>query len=258
MNDEQRGFGWSPSLPDQRDVSFIPSLQAVSLPATVDLTPDLPGVYDQGTLGSCTAHSVASAYMTRLKKDGHSNDGINDIGDPSRLFIYYNIRLLRGSVRSDSGASIRDSMKAIAKYGTTDETKWPYLIDKFRRRAPKSLYEAAQTETGRISYQAVDRSAIGVKQALADGYPVCIGFSVYSSFMYTTVRITGEVQYPQTNESVLGGHAVLITGYDDTTQRFKFRNSWGKNWGNEGNGTMPYNFLSNPYLAGDFWVLKTI
>lgn len=79
------------------------------------------------------------------------------------------------------------------------------------------------------------------------------GFSVYDSFETLAVENTGLVPYPASNESLLGGHAVMIVGYDDSTQRFTCQNSWGKKWGDRGFFYMPYAYLSNPNLADDFW-----
>jgi C1A family cysteine protease len=60
---------------------------------------------------------------------------------------------------------------------------------------------------------------------------------------------------PGKDESVLGGHCVLAVGYDDATQLFKVRNSWGTSWGQAGYFQIPYAYLTNADLADDFWVV---
>ena len=57
---------------------------------------------------------------------------------------------------------------------------------------------------------------------------------------------------PGRRDRVAGGHDVLAVGYNDVTQRIKFRNSWGA-WGNNGYGTLPYAYVTDPDLAGDFF-----
>ena len=67
-----------------------------------------------------------------------------------------------------------------------------------------------------------------MKQCLASGFPFVIGFQVYQSFESDQVASTGIVPMPDVNnEQLLGGHAVLVVGYDDSNQWFIVRNSWG-------------------------------
>jgi C1A family cysteine protease len=63
---------------------------------------------------------------------------------------------------------------------------------------------------------------------------------------------------PAKTEKSLGGHAVLIVGYDDAKRQFRVRNSWGPSWGLKGYFLMPYDYVVNPNLASDFWVLQQI
>ena len=84
------------------------------------------------------------------------------------------------------------------------------------------------------------------------------GFSVYESFMSPEVAKTGKVPLPPRGEQLLGGHAVLAVGYDDSIQSFIVRNSWGPKWGMKGYCTMPYGYLTDPQLARDFWAIYTV
>ena len=76
--------------------------------------------------------------------------------------------------------------------------------------------------------------------------------------MADDVAKTGIVPLPTTQEKVLGGHAIVAVGYDDQTQRFKFRNSWGTGWGDQGYGYVPYAYLTDNNLASDFWTIRAI
>ena len=93
---------------------------------------------------------------------------------------------------------------------------------------------------------------------LAQGYPFVFGFSVYESFMSPEVATTGEVPLPPRGEQLIGGHAVLAVGYDDSIQSFIVRNSWGPKWGLKGYCLMPYGYLTDSQLARDFWAVYTV
>jgi len=57
---------------------------------------------------------------------------------------------------------------------------------------------------------------------------------------------------------VVGGHAVLAVGYDDASQTFLVRNSWGADWGQNGYFTMPYAYLTTRGLSSDFWTIRIV
>jgi len=119
-------LGWIPDLPDHRDLTFSASLTVMKKLATsVDLRSQCPPVYDQGQLGSCTANALAGAFEFDILKE-KKKDFM-----PSRLFIYYNERVIEHSVSSDSGAQIRDGIKTMNKQGVCPESEWPYKVNQF-------------------------------------------------------------------------------------------------------------------------------
>jgi C1A family cysteine protease len=176
---------------------------------------------------------------------------------PSRLFIYYNERVLEHTVNSDSGAQIRDGMKVVAKQGAPPETDWPYDIAKFADKPPAHAFSDAGKNKV-MSYQRMNRALSQFKGCLASGYPFVFGFTVYDSFESTTVAQTGHAPMPQANEQVAGGHAVLAVGYDDQNQWFIVRNSWGDSWGMKGYFTLPYQYLLETNLSDDFWTIRLV
>jgi C1A family cysteine protease len=242
-------YGWLPDLPDKRDhmygaVHKIPK----KLPSKRDLRPYCSPVEDQKDLGSCTANALAGALEFLMKKDKVP------LTDMSRLFIYYNERVIEHTVKTDSGAMIRDGIKTLVKQGFCSEPSWPYNIPKFAVKPPKKCYREA------LDYQILSYARINtvdeMRACLADGFPFVFGFAVYESFEKQKVAKTGVVDMPKDNESMLGGHAVLGVGYDDKTKRFIVRNSWGTDWGKKGYFTMPYAYLKDRNLADDFWTIR--
>lgn len=249
-----RHYGWCPDRPDQRDHIFSAHwLDLLKLPQSVDLRSGCPVVYDQGQLGSCTANAIAGALEFDQIKQKLPE------ATPSRLFIYFNERAKEGTVNSDSGAAIRDGIKSVNVQGACAETLWPYDISKFTVEPPTECYQQGlQHRT--VVYQRVPQSLSQMKACLASGYPFVFGFTVYESFESAQVASTGIVSMPAHTESVLGGHAVVCVGYDDASQRFTIRNSWGSSWGGpmQGYCTMPYAYLLSRSLASDFWTIRTV
>ena len=174
---------------------------------------------------------------------------------PSRLFIYFNERVMEHSVASDAGARIRDGIKAVSKQGVCSETVWPYDVARFAEKPPVAAYQEALGQRA-LQYQTVLRRITQMKGCLAAGFPFVFGFTVYTAFESKAVERTGVVDLPHGGEKLLGGHAVLAVGYDDATQRFIVRNSWGEKWGQAGYFTMPYAYLLSADLASDFWTIR--
>ena len=245
MNNK-RHFGWVPDRPDQRDYLYSAIRPVVRLPEKVDLREFCSIVENQEALGSCTANALAG----NLEYLDHKTD--DKYEDVSRLFFYYNERVLEDTVDYDSGASLRDGIKTLRKQGVCWETTWPYLIEHFDRKPPKKSYVEAKKH--RIeSYHRIN-SLPEMLTCLAEGYPFVFGFTVYESFQSQRVAKTGVANMPGKKEKVLGGHAVMAAGYNQSQKRFLARNSWGSQWGKDGYFTMPYEYLET--LAADFWTIR--
>jgi C1A family cysteine protease len=201
-------------------------------------------VENQETLGSCTAQSIAG-LIEALEPSPF---------EVSRLFLYYNERLLEGTVLWDSGAYLRDGIKAAAKWGTADEAKWPHIIQQFRSKPPCWVYKDA--ETRKIQEYRRLNSLEDMYDCLASGLPFVFGFTVYPSFESSEVARTGVARMPLPGERALGGHAVCAVGYTPT--HFIVRNSWGAGWGQGGYFLMPKAYLADRNLSDDFWTITKL
>ena len=245
-------YGWQPDLPDQRDYQFkAPPVFLKKLPPKIDLRPKCPPVYDQGQLGSCTANAIGAAFEFELMKQKAQ------AFVPSRLFIYYNERVIEHTVDQDSGAQIRDGMKSVNKQGACTESSWPYVVGQFATKPPGATYAAALKHQV-LSYMRVSRNLNQMKGCLSLGFPFVFGFTVYESFESPQVAKSGKLNMPKSDEQVVGGHAVMAAGYDDKAKRFIIRNSWGAGWGLKGYFTMPYDYLLDENLSDDFWTIRIV
>jgi C1A family cysteine protease len=244
-------YGWIPDLPDARDRMYA-APRKMGVPKSVDLRATCPKIYDQGALGSCTANAIAAAIEFDQRKEK-----LPAPFTPSRLFIYYNERALEGNISNDIGAMIRDGIKSVAQQGVCAEPSWPYVEQKFADRPAAQCYIAGKLHPA-VAYSRVAQDPGQMKACLAAGYPFVFGFTVYEGFESDEVAHTGVAQMPGADETALGGHAVVAAGYDDGSQRFLLRNSWGASWGMGGYFTLPYAYLSNADLAADFWTIRVV
>ena len=253
MTRKIKRYGWIPDFPDHRDHLYAaPVVNLTALPPKVDLRPQCPPVYDQGQLGSCTGNAIAGAIQFDRMKQKLTPDFV-----PSRLFIYYNERDMEGTVNSDSGAQIRDGIKSVADLGDCPEKQWPYEIERFADRPTPACFKSALKYKA-VAYQRLVQNLNQMKGCLASGFPFVFGFSVYESFESEEVAKTGDVPMPAAGEQLLGGHAVMAVGYDDSHQWFLVRNSWGLTWGLSGYFTMPYGYLTDDNLSDDFWTIRLV
>lgn len=250
------GMGWKPSLPDIRDYRLTFGEGNVEVPISVDLrtTGYLPDIWDQGQLGSCTAHGAGAAYSFDLAKQG-----VQTNFSPSRLFIYYNSRVIEGTPTEDSGATITDAIKSLNSYGSPVDSDWPYDVSKFTQKPPPKAYTDGGLREA-IKYARVNQTVNDMQACLAAGTPIVVGFTVYDSFESDAVAQTGDVPLPSKSESVLGGHCVVVVGY--TTRHGQpvwiARNSWGNGWGDAGYFYFPQSYLINTSLSDDFWTVQSV
>jgi C1A family cysteine protease len=246
-----RTYGWIPDFPDARDRVYQLPRRATVLPPSVDLRGGCPAVYDQGNLGSCTANAIGAAieYDQTKQKLAAST--------PSRLFIYYNERVIEGTIDTDCGAQIRDGIKSVASDGACPEAMWAYAEEKFSVCPPAGCYQYAKLHPA-VQYSRVMQDAGQMRACLAAGFPFVFGFTVYESFEGNAVAKSGMVEMPGEGETEVGGHAVMAVGYNDSVQRFLVRNSWGPEWGAGGYFTIPYAYLTDGDLADDFWTIRVV
>lgn len=233
-------------VPDE-NLRFSPMAAIVSrLPRTVDLRRRMPPVYDQGNLGSCTAMVFVAAIQFQ---------------DPtffgSRLFLYYNTRAIQNNVNIDSGGTLADGINTLEKNGVCSEAIWPYIISKFKIRPSPLCYKNALLHKV-LSASNIQSNATSIKQSLVNNNPVACGIAVYSSFETKSVSTTGVVPMPKPGEQLLGGHAVLIVGYDDSKQWWIVRNCWGPKWGAKGYFYLPYAYLANKNYVTELWNITDI
>lgn len=273
---EKLGMGWLPDYPDYRDYTVdnekikpmaiklgVEYPAKVSIPVSKDLRKWCSPIEHQSDLGSCSANVGVGIieYYERRAFGKHI--------DASRLFLYKATRNLLHWT-GDTGAFLRTTMGAMVLFGVPPEEYWPYIIEDFDKEPPAFCYAFAQNYQT-IKYFRLDPPVTPkdellkrIKTFIAYGLPSIFGFSVYNSIEQAT--IDGKIPYPCPKETIAGGHAVMAVGYDDkkkiknnicgkeTTGALLIRNSWGVDWGEDGYGWLPYEYVLKG-LAIDWWTM---
>lgn len=241
-------FGLKRDKPDARDV-----LYKIRIPGLAPESTFMQNIrqfslrYNQGNIGSCTFNSTLYAIRRGLQVNGQPD------WDGSRLFAYFNGRS-EDLKSEDSGASIRDAIKSLAKYGVCHEQTWPYVINKFAEHPSEDAYREA-LDHQIIKYERLPQTKEAIMDAVYRGFPVVYGKILYESFMTEEVAQTGIIKVPRKCwEEQIGGHAMTIIDYDkDYCIEL---NSWGRSWGiEEGACKVPWKYVLNPRLAFDFWTI---
>ncbi|MDD5199087.1 MAG: hypothetical protein PHC88_04730, partial [Terrimicrobiaceae bacterium] len=176
-----RWYGWLPDLPDHRDFLYAAIRpRARRLPKAVDLRATASKVEDQKQIGSCTANALVGALEFLEVKAGAA------FTDLSRLFVYYNERVIEGTVGSDSGAFLRDGIKSLAAQGVCAEKSWPYVAtpanpatNVFPPGAKPAKKPAAACYSAALAHRIVSYHRLGtvleMRTCLAEGYPFVFG-----------------------------------------------------------------------------------
>ncbi|MGC8850236.1 MAG: C1 family peptidase [Candidatus Bathyarchaeia archaeon] len=242
------GFGWLKDPEDPRDLRWSRLFRVPkTLPEKVDLRLADSPILNQGNEGSCVGFAGAALknWLEIAQKDyPGGEDGL------SPRCIYNLARALEGRLREE-GAYLRDALKGLQGFGTCTEAFWPYRpwvdsdVDP-RRRVP-----AEKAAPWRISSYVRLESVDEVLQALASSHPVYAGVPWCSNW----INVGSSGKLPRGNMRIVGGHAILLLGYDLKEGRILLQNSWGKYWGARGYAWMYISDLKTLQGGCDFWTV---
>jgi C1A family cysteine protease len=234
---------WIPDTTDPRDRVYEQTFGMGRVRREIDLRAMIGPVENQGAPNSCVGHAVTAVLEAVLK-----------ISDRSRLFVYWNARVLEGRSGVDAGCQIRNAMRAVSTQGAAVETLWPHDTTKITTAPPVAAFADGKPVAALIGQYLRVTTFAGLKSALVAGRPVAFGFSVPDT--WNAARTSGHLPFPAAGVRYIGAHAVVAVGYDDVTGNVLCRNSFGAGWGSGGHFTMPYAWFDNMSgLVSDAWTV---
>lgn len=201
-----------------------------SIPNKYSIKDKFPPAYKQ-TCGNCTSNAV-------LACDAYYNHNPKGAWEPSTIFTYYIQRVMDGeNPKKDCGSSVETGLDAVRKNGACSATVWPNSKP-YSKKPSKAAYANGLKGKEITTYHQV-KSLLQIKKAIYKGYPVPFAMlwafkSIDGNTWIFTSPTKDQIDDAET------GHAMVIVGYDDETQLFEVRNSWGPNWGNNGYAYIRY------------------
>lgn len=242
-----RSLGWLvPEHPLFGIPRRIPELRLNSYPKSLSLEASVDHVFDQLHMGSCVGQAVAMASYLAGK--------INHTSIPrfSALDVYRGARTAIGTVNEDSGSYIHDAIDFCVRTGLAREQDWPYDTSKFAMDIPLEA-KNLRAKSRIVSTELISPNLSHIKHEINSHHYIVAGFRVTNQWMGG--NSDGIIERP-TGDTV-GGHAVIILGYDDNKQSVRVLNSWGRNWGSNGLTWLHYDWLKWPWL-GEIHAIRVV
>lgn len=209
------------------------------LPKAVDLSVSFPEPHStgQGQQGSCVGWAVAYALKSHMEKVERKWDfGETTVFSPSYV---YNVAKEPGDCKV--GTYLTKALKYVQENGVARWSDFGYDESSCTRLPTPEMRQRA-LPFRILSYATANPSDVAeLKSHLAVNEPVIIGMWVDPDFQ----RLCSGCVYQGIRSDPLGGHAVVVVGYDDQKGAFKIYNSWGSKWATKGYGWISYTAFSD-------------
>lgn len=258
---QDRGFGFRPSPVQPSDQHLAAHMGLSGLgppPVEASNRQQVVSILDQGRAESCIANAGVQQMRCALAQQG--------IAAPlmSRQFAYWGLRLLEGDQHQDSGGFVRNFYRACNRYGYCSETVLPYdsSLPAINAQPTETAYMEAAANHIQVGYYRIDFGTgpemqygrqLAIQHAIQAGHTVLFGTAVDID-AFPKVKSLDLVEAPSYSATV-GGHAMLIVGYD--AEGCLIANSWGTGWGDEGFGRLSWSYMLDPRTS-DLWVLEVL
>jgi hypothetical protein len=228
---------------DPAKISRIPEADipfgGAELPESFDLSDKMPDPGSQGGQQSCVAWAIAYAM-----KGYQENVQLGEVIKFSPSYVYNQI-----NDGKNVPTLVTDALNILSDQGVCLMKEMPYNEEKWEDQPTEDMKNSAKRfridEWRRVNTMAIKE----IKTHIAAGMPVIIGAMVSSEFR-DDGYLEGADYIWKKKGTELGGHAMLVVGYDDDKKAFKLINSWGKNWGDGGYGWLDYDLFPDVVMYG--------
>ena len=247
----------APQEQGKKDWDFDKLALGEALTDSGDLGRYVVTVLDQSNTQSCVAQAWEQAIRMERKRLGYP------VLLGSRLFGYSNARAAHLMSNVDGGTFLRTYAWALKKVGNCPEAVWPFVTSRVNKPPPPDAFRQAWALRGvRGYFRIYDTGAArgaAVRAALAASKPVVFGTQVTKSFLSHEGPII--VGKPGEKDTLAGGHAMVIVGYEKHPKTgewiYRIVNSWGPRWRDSG-----YAHITEEYLqwtrTQDLWVVSLV
>jgi C1A family cysteine protease len=225
-------FDPEPILKISRKTVKLPTRKVMPVRPKYDLRAYMPVIKDQGGYPHCAAYAASAGlnYFNKVDVGEHVNFYEPWVYDEARK-----VAGMRDPMKG--GVYLRSVLKLAHKIGVMPRKEWSVLLRRPKKKG--SSLEQALSNYRIESYASVEyRDTEAVKEAISTFGPLFCGVKVYDSWR----QVGRDGQLPDNPSNYLGGHAILLVGWDDDTSQWIFRNSWGA-WGDDGYGYLDYRYL---------------
>jgi len=196
----------------------------------------LPAVYDQGQVGSCTAHALAGAVEILLARGGYTPETLD------RAALYRRERDAIGTPTEDSGAILADGVRLLGAGWEPEALPPPGTWGTvWTRSAPQLAPDAPRL----VNSEPLDFDPETIATELDAGHVVLAGIHVTAQWS----EAWGAESLPEPSGRVVGGHAVALVGYSLPRRAWVVRNSWGAAWGRGGCALLPWRWTELPWCG---------
>lgn len=235
---EKRAMMDSSLLPHPEVQFEIPDedIKAFALPPSIDWRNKdgkswLNPIRHQGSCGSCLAFAATATLEAQYKITQTKSYTLS----PQFLFSC-------GGGVCKKGWYPNQAARFLLNTGVPDESCLPYMSSggsdiSCSRACGDSSKRAVKISSFSLPTDNA-RSLSAIREALQRG-PLVTTMAAYNDFM----NYRGGI-YKRVSNSLVGGHAIVIVGYNDKDRYLIIRNSWGTSWGERGYGRISYDDTS--------------